>query len=305
MLEPSHLSDQEVALAVDGELSSRRLAELRVHLDSCPECQARIEHAEAAIADFIQLHRRESDPSLPPIAGPRARLRARLAAIAEQRAPGTGGRFAFRVPRLSYKYSWAATGLAFLITLGIGFFELSAPRVEPVAAPKPRLTPGATVPLTKDDVCRGSSLSSLPVVPPSLKRQVFEEYGIANPRPDAYEVDYLITPELGGATSIRNLWPQPYNNTTWHAGVKDQLEERLHAMVCNGELDLATAQHDIATNWIAAYKKYFHTQTPLVARPRARNQKRTPQERELLVDNFSGPLFINSGFGLPPHREST
>jgi hypothetical protein len=48
--------------------------------------------------------------------------------------------------------------------------------------------------------------------------------------------------------------------------VKDALEDRLHDMVCSGQLDLATAQHDIATNWISAYKKYFHTQNPLSTR---------------------------------------
>jgi len=30
-------------------------------------------------------------------------------------------------------------------------------------------------------------------------------------------------------------------------------------MVCGGELELSTAERDIATDWIAAYKKYFHT----------------------------------------------
>ena len=29
------------------------------------------------------------------------------------------------------------------------------------------------------------------------------------------------------------------------------------------QLDLATAQREIATNWIEAYKKYFHTDQPL------------------------------------------
>ena len=32
---------------------------------------------------------------------------------------------------------------------------------------------------------------------------------------------------------------------------------------CAGEVDLTTAQHDIAADWIGAYKKYFHTQVPL------------------------------------------
>jgi len=34
--------------------------------------------------------------------------------------------------------------------------------------------------------------------------------------------------------------------------VKDRLEQRLHQLVCAGQLDLATAQHDIATDWIGA-----------------------------------------------------
>jgi hypothetical protein len=101
------------------------------------------------------------------------------------------------------------------------------------------------------------------VVPVSLKRKVFELYGVTPPRPDAYEVDYLITPELGGATDIRNLWPEPYQDTVWNAHVKDQLEDRLHRMVCSGDVDLATAQRDISTDWIAAYRKYFHADRPV------------------------------------------
>jgi hypothetical protein len=34
-------------------------------------------------------------------------------------------------------------------------------------------------------------------------------------------------------------------------------------MVCDGSLDLTEAQRQIAADWIAAYKKYFHTDTPL------------------------------------------
>ena len=101
------------------------------------------------------------------------------------------------------------------------------------------------------------------MVPVSLQQQVFREYGLADAKPEAYEVDYLITPELGGSSDIRNLWPQPYSSSVWNAHVKDALEERLHEMVCAGEIDLETAQRDIATNWILAYKKYFHTDRPL------------------------------------------
>lgn len=265
--EESHLSDRDLALAADGELSPRRSLEVREHLTSCGSCRARMNEIESAITGFVRLHRDDLDPKLPSIAGPRAHLRARLAEAASQsRTTAAGGFFGRLFPQMSPNYLWAAAAGVLLLTLGISLRQTSPARVEAAAAPKPRLTPGATVPLTKEDVCRSSSFAGEPPVPAFLKRQVFEEYGIANARPDAYEVDYLITPQLGGAISIRNLWPQPYYNTTWHARVKDQLEERLHAMVCNGEIDLATAQHDIATNWIAAYKKYFHTEKPLVNR---------------------------------------
>jgi hypothetical protein len=39
--------------------------------------------------------------------------------------------------------------------------------------------------------------------------------------------------------------------------VKDSQEERLHELVCDGKLDLPTAQKAIASDWITAYKKCF------------------------------------------------
>jgi len=47
--------------------------------------------------------------------------------------------------------------------------------------------------------------------------------------------------------------------------VKDELEGLLPTLVCRGAVDLATAQREIAANWIAAYKKYFHTDRPVIA----------------------------------------
>jgi hypothetical protein len=94
-------------------------------------------------------------------------------------------------------------------------------------------------------------------VPGSLQEQVFREYGIANPQPQDYEIDYLIAPGLGGTEDIHNLWPEPSIATAWNAHDKDALEERLHQMVCAGDIDLPTAQKAIASDWIAAYKKYL------------------------------------------------
>ena len=92
-------------------------------------------------------------------------------------------------------------------------------------------------------------------------------------KPGDYEVDHLISLELGGSNSIKNLWPQSYLTQPWNAHVKDALENELHDEVCSGKVDLATAQHDIATDWIAAYKKYFHTDRPLSNRRQGKRRQ--------------------------------
>jgi hypothetical protein len=140
-------------------------------------------------------------------------------------------------------------------------------RAPAVFVPDAHLTPGATVLVGRQDVCSSAAPKNR-MVPVSLRKQVLDEYGVGNAEPRAYEVDYLITPALGGADDIRNLWPQSYAANGWNARVKDALEDRLHDLVCNGELDLTTAQREISTDWIAAYKKYFHTDRPLgIAQP--------------------------------------
>ncbi len=42
-------------------------------------------------------------------------------------------------------------------------------------------------------------------------------YGMAGVPQAEYELDYLITPELGGAPDARNLWPQRYDVPGWNA----------------------------------------------------------------------------------------
>ena len=113
-----------------------------------------------------------------------------------------------------------------------------------------------------DDVC-GTALAGGPVVASQVPRQVFEAYGVDYRRAGDYELDFLITPELGGASDASNLWPQPYRSVTWNAYVKDELERHLRRLVCQGALDLATAQQELAGDWIAAYKRRFNTERPL------------------------------------------
>jgi len=243
--EDSHLSDQELVLAADGELTPRRDAQVRAHLAACWQCRTRWRELEGAIADVVHLHSANLDSRIPPAAPARAMLKAQLADVASR-----------AIARPARWPAFAALAAAALLMV----YVIAIPRHGESAVPSRKLTPGATRNVAKDDVCSANVQVSM--VPVALQRRVFEEYGIANAPQNAYEVDYLITPELGGAADIRNLWPEPYSATLWNAHVKDQLEDRLHQLVCGGQLDLATAQHDIATDWIAAYKKYFNSNRP-------------------------------------------
>ena len=257
--EESHLSDEEILLTLDGELPPGTIARNQAHLDRCPFCRARTDKLEETLGQFVRLRGENLNARLPPPNAQRALLRARIEEIANAREPWWR--------HWPYAFGWrhAAAALLFAAVIVAGYFE---PRSRagrhnvPVSIPEPSLTPGAIATSDRNQVCQSTQPKNR-IVPVSMQRRVFEEYGIAGAEPQAYEVDYLITPALGGADDIRNLWPQSNSSAVWNARVKDALEDRLRELVCEGSLDLASAQHDISLDWIAAYRKYFHTDEPV------------------------------------------
>ncbi len=263
-LSTAHTSDEDLVRSADGELSARRVVEVGAHLEACWECRARMEEIQSTITGFVRARHAEFDGQLPPTAGPRALLRARLAELGSESRTGWLKRvFQLGLPRVAFV-------CLLLIAMGLGFLWFRNASQKPAsvlsdaeAAPNRSLTPGAARQVKMSEVCSVPQEEVIGDVSVSLRQRVLQEYGIANARPEEYEIDYLIAPRLGGTEDIRNLWPEPYRTHVWNAHVKDDLEERLHEMVCSGQLDLHTAQHDIATDWIAAYKKYFHTNKPL------------------------------------------
>jgi hypothetical protein len=122
--------------------------------------------------------------------------------------------------------------------------------------PDPHCTPGAIFHVTARQVCTSGYAKSVRNVPESVKNRVYAEYGITSHRPGQYEVDHLISLELGGSNSIKNLFPEAANpRPGFHE--KDKLENKLHSLVCAGKLSLRSAQHQIATNWLKPYHRYF------------------------------------------------
>jgi hypothetical protein len=109
------------------------------------------------------------------------------------------------------------------------------------------------------------------------KRAIFQEYfGLVPQDKGDYEIDHLISLELGGSNDSKNLWPESYLTEPYNAHVKDKLEDHMASLVhkeflvngpTNAMILLRSFQMEISTNWIVAYEtllgtnSYSQTQT--------------------------------------------
>lgn len=123
------------------------------------------------------------------------------------------------------------------------------------ALPDAACTPGAIfVDVTQAQVCESGYSKGVRNVPESVKNEVFAEYGITQHSTGEYEVDHLISLELGGSNDIANLWPEPAEpRPGFHE--KDKVENYLHAQMCQGAISMAQAQQQIATDWLSVYNR--------------------------------------------------
>lgn len=189
--------------------------------------------------------------------------------------------------------TWWAIGLLAFLTLGLFLFKVNQGSLQPQQTPIPTpfvtsasqtaspsatpnltlgqrtktsgcvavngledkaCTPGAVIEgVTKDQICVPGYSKSVRNVPESEKNQVYLEYGITSRQTGEYEVDHLISLELGGSNDISNLWPEAAQPIPgFHE--KDKVENYLHEQVCLGKISLQEAQLKIANNWKEFYK---------------------------------------------------
>lgn len=128
--------------------------------------------------------------------------------------------------------------------------------------PDPFCTPGETfTAITPAQLCVAGYAHSVRNVPYAEKLAVYHAYGITHHAPGQYEVDHLISLELGGDNAQANLWPElALPVPGFHE--KDLVENWLHAQVCSGLMPLDDAQRLIATNWLTAYQEMNRAQPP-------------------------------------------
>jgi anti-sigma factor RsiW len=262
-----HIKDHELMRLADGELTPRLRSRLARHVDLCRACREKTDSFRSTMADVEAFYRVEHDVALRSPDYGRVRLASALRELAESE-PTWWQRLSHSLDGLSLSRH-VGVGVTVMAVCAAALIAVRATTEPAVAAlpsgalPQSSLTPGAISQLTSAELCNGVRPSRL--VTETVRQQVVRAYGIEAVPAAAYELDALITPELGGSTDPANLWPQAYHSSVWNARVKDELERLLPEMVCNHQITLAQAQQEIASDWIAAYKRYFRTETPLRA----------------------------------------
>jgi hypothetical protein len=173
-----------------------------------------------------------------------------------------------------------------------------------VPGPNRRLTPGEIFPsATRSIVCVSGYSASVRNVPDATRRAVFAAYGIAYPPASgAYELDHLISLELGGDNSARNLWPESYTGAG-SAHVKDHLENKLHALVCSGQLSLKAAQVAIAGDWYAAAAKYGALTVSSVPRPATPPRAPVAPAAPVTVGNGATAMCRDGSYSYAAHHQ--
>ena len=276
---------------IDHELPALESAAVDVHLVACERCRARRTRLEAATAELFALGQEENDQKEWTAAthvAARARLRSAMAATSDALDCSWRARAAEGL--LSVSRVALAAGIIAAVVVGAMVLGRPSGRssdglftaTEEGALPISSFTPGAAKFLSRAEVCRGGG-EDTERIPASVRMEVLRNYRMVEVPASQYELDYLITPDLGGTSAAENLWPERYSSRTWNAHVKDGLESLLPRLVCAGTLDLTTAQHDIAADWIAAYKKYFHSDHPVEGSLSRRQDDDVARPQMLLV----------------------
>ncbi|MDQ4489482.1 hypothetical protein RBS60_04615 [Sinomonas sp. ASV486] len=135
--------------------------------------------------------------------------------------------------------------------------------------PDPSCTPGAidtavTQANLPQTVCRSGGYTTS-VRPPAgitdkAKTKIMAAYGIPAEQVGDYELDHLVPLADGGASDIRNLWPEPnifasakHSTSAFVHNDKDQTEQDAFSALCAGRATLSAIQTTMSTDWTAGH----------------------------------------------------
>ncbi len=136
----------------------------------------------------------------------------------------------------------------------LSFFLLAAPALARENKPDPKLTPGEIATNDIALVCKQGYSASVRKTTQEMKNQVYRAYKIKNR--NGLKIDHLVPLSLGGADTIKNIWPSDFKAGKYNAAAKDRLELKVREMVCRREISVTEGQKLFLTNWQAAYDLY-------------------------------------------------
>lgn len=161
-------------------------------------------------------------------------------------------------------HGWTSAGLSGSIPAPGSCHIRKGANGEPL--PDPTCTPGAIDKAVTDvnitsTVCRKGGYTSS-VRPPedlteTVKRKLLAAYGIPASDISKYELDHLVDLAAGGASDVRNLWPEPNTFRQFHASNfvhndKDEIESYTFHAICQHKVSVTAVQNAMATNWTIA-----------------------------------------------------
>lgn len=118
------------------------------------------------------------------------------------------------------------------------------------ALPDHACTPGAAMTADQARICPAARNLA---VPKRTKAKVLRAYRVSKRSQRRYVVAPLIPFALGGSNRQANLFPQ----TRANAAKLMRLGTALHSAVCGLEIGLGQAQALVASDWTAAYAKFY------------------------------------------------
>jgi hypothetical protein len=158
-------------------------------------------------------------------------------------------------------HGWTSSGLTGAVPAPGSCHIQHAADGEPL--PDPACTPGSVDTAVTDQdiattVCRKGGYTSSVRPPESLtgpaKRKLLAAYGIPESQIGNYELDHLIDLAAGGASDLRNLWPEPNTFSQFHGSAfvhndKDAVESYTFHAICAHKTTVTAVQNAMAGDW--------------------------------------------------------
>ena len=143
-------------------------------------------------------------------------------------------------------------GVAAILFLAVPAFTQARYRHKgPAVLNDLKYTPGAVRTTDLKQLCPHAETKEVRNVTAAEKKAACRKYGVTHCSGKRYEIDHLVSLELGGSNALSNLWPKPEPQAR---EMKDKVEDWSHAQVCSGKIPLTAAQHWISTNWYALWE---------------------------------------------------